>query len=464
MSRAEWQRTHRLAMWQACEETGDQEVVLSVLKGGFPINTDLDGSGTPGDYTPLHAACKSGFAEIVDLLIDGGANVNALANLDRTPLHIAALTDQPNCAAKLLEANSNVFLCDKDGLTALQLAKKYHPDSAVVGLLAEAERLASVRPKSPMLGPRKEAQLALEKELAEKNKQEAAPQGLHGGSHMPWKPRDRSELSVHNVGARGTHCNIKGSAIADPASHNTYYERVAIKNYKGDVIGHQGKFKVTDEHAHWHHAYVQYHTPGADYVHPRFKVPKPPTDTPEQHAIAELEEKIAELEKCQMRSHKPARAEQIAQLQRQHDALTKEGVWGDGSDQPAHVLENLTHDHDEEWLHWHWVDDARAPVAAAAISKDIGDDVTEHTTRGEASILGPKATTPKREDWEDWSEDYLHFTEEEKKHANNNKEHLQQIAHLKACQVRTFKPDREKEIARLQNEYDVSVRRQNRSR
>ena len=32
----------------------------------------------------------------------------------------------------------------QDGLTALQLAKKYHPDSAVVGLLAEAERLASV--------------------------------------------------------------------------------------------------------------------------------------------------------------------------------------------------------------------------------------------------------------------------------------------------------------------------------
>jgi len=214
MSRAEWQRMHRLAVWQACEETADEQVVLSALIGGFPINTDLDGTGTAGDYTPLHASSKSGFVGLVDLLIDKGANIHALANLERTPLHFAALCDHTACCSKLLEAKADVTRPDLEGKTALQLCQQYHPESSTTQLLLDAQAQTLIKPKSPMLGPRKQAQLELEFALAEASKRKETPKHMHGASHMPWQPRNNTGLTLFNVGVHGTKLHPQG-AVSD---------------------------------------------------------------------------------------------------------------------------------------------------------------------------------------------------------------------------------------------------------
>ena len=44
----------------------------------------------PGGLKPLHIACSKNNEDIVRILIEKGANVNATDNSGKTPLHIAA--------------------------------------------------------------------------------------------------------------------------------------------------------------------------------------------------------------------------------------------------------------------------------------------------------------------------------------------------------------------------------------
>ena len=123
MSKTERNNMNRLKMWQACEETGSVNTVKAVLATGFPINFDLDGSDLPGDYTALHAAARSGHGEIVTVLINKGASIEARANLGRTALHLAALSDRGDCAKLLLEAKCSILDKDAKGHTALDICR-----------------------------------------------------------------------------------------------------------------------------------------------------------------------------------------------------------------------------------------------------------------------------------------------------------------------------------------------------
>lgn len=61
-------------------------------------------------YTPLHVAAKNGNAELCKLLIDYGANVNAVTPSKMTPLHISVLENHVHIVQLLLENNANVHL------------------------------------------------------------------------------------------------------------------------------------------------------------------------------------------------------------------------------------------------------------------------------------------------------------------------------------------------------------------
>lgn len=217
MSRDEYAKKHRMAFWNACEETGDQKTVLEILGNGFPVNTDLDGTGTPGDYTGLHAACTSGFADLVDLLVDKRANLNAKANKDRTALHLAAKNDKPDCVQKLLDAGADPFPKDAGGKTAMQLAEQFCPRSDAIALLAEAEKKAFEKPKSPMLNPRKQIQLKAELEAlaAAEASVVVVPGHMPGACHLPWTPTNNDQINIFNVGAHGSKRPCKGSVFED---------------------------------------------------------------------------------------------------------------------------------------------------------------------------------------------------------------------------------------------------------
>lgn len=96
------------------------------------VNSKLDGAsrnlGTsnrimlPIGYTPLHAAAAYARYEMIDLLLEYGANINARTSHGTTPLHLAINSRQPGAVALLLVHGANKEIKTVVGLTPLHWA------------------------------------------------------------------------------------------------------------------------------------------------------------------------------------------------------------------------------------------------------------------------------------------------------------------------------------------------------
>lgn len=65
---------------------GRKDVVEFLLQNGANVHARDDGG-----LIPLHNACSFGHAEVVNMLLSHGADSNARDNWDYTPLHEAAI-------------------------------------------------------------------------------------------------------------------------------------------------------------------------------------------------------------------------------------------------------------------------------------------------------------------------------------------------------------------------------------
>ena len=83
-------------------------------------------------WTPLHQAARQGHVEIVRLLCDRGADVEACCNGGYRPLHHAAFNDHLSVVKVLIEENADINSRDDcDGRTALRFARDGNkPDMA----------------------------------------------------------------------------------------------------------------------------------------------------------------------------------------------------------------------------------------------------------------------------------------------------------------------------------------------
>jgi ankyrin repeat protein len=92
---------------------------------------DKDGS------TPLHCAVWKGHAEVVAVLIEAGANVNAENENEHwgtTPLHAAAHANQAAIAQLLIDRGAKINARDKEGRTPM-FHTTFHKAKAVAKLL-----------------------------------------------------------------------------------------------------------------------------------------------------------------------------------------------------------------------------------------------------------------------------------------------------------------------------------------
>jgi ankyrin repeat protein len=116
----------------------DVSTLIALLEGGADPNL-LDG---PVPYHPLDYAALHGRAEMAELLIAFGADMNAKDNLrGETPLHyaIAACQFAPHghleVAQLLIKRGADVNVRDDNGLTPLDHAKRYAPNAGMLQLL-----------------------------------------------------------------------------------------------------------------------------------------------------------------------------------------------------------------------------------------------------------------------------------------------------------------------------------------
>uniref|UniRef100_A0A0G4G1N7 Uncharacterized protein n=1 Tax=Chromera velia CCMP2878 TaxID=1169474 RepID=A0A0G4G1N7_9ALVE len=69
---------------------GSVEVVKMLLQVGAGLEACREVVGDLGEERALHIACREGRPELAEILVDGGAEVNAVTNLGLTPLYYAA--------------------------------------------------------------------------------------------------------------------------------------------------------------------------------------------------------------------------------------------------------------------------------------------------------------------------------------------------------------------------------------
>ncbi|XP_050815258.1 poly [ADP-ribose] polymerase tankyrase-2 isoform X5 [Gopherus flavomarginatus] len=96
---------------------GRKEVVEYLLQSGANVHARDDGG-----LIPLHNACSFGHAEVVSLLLHHGADPNARDNWNYTPLHEAAIKGKTDVCIVLLQHGAEPAIRNTDGRTALDLA------------------------------------------------------------------------------------------------------------------------------------------------------------------------------------------------------------------------------------------------------------------------------------------------------------------------------------------------------
>jgi serine/threonine-protein kinase len=107
-------------LWRAADEGATDLAAALLASGAAEINWRHPQLGT----TALHRATFGGHEELARLLVESGANLNALSRSGATPLIYAALSGEDACAVFLLSANADPSIRLPDGGgTALEIAE-----------------------------------------------------------------------------------------------------------------------------------------------------------------------------------------------------------------------------------------------------------------------------------------------------------------------------------------------------
>jgi ankyrin repeat protein len=87
-------------------------------------------------WTPLHLAAFFGHLEAAKLLLESGADVRTVSHnaMKNTPLHAATAGRHADVALLLLEQGANPTTVDAGGYTPLQIAKQNQLDSVVAAM------------------------------------------------------------------------------------------------------------------------------------------------------------------------------------------------------------------------------------------------------------------------------------------------------------------------------------------
>lgn len=106
---------------------GNVRDVSDLLELGISVNVRMEG------MSPIHLAVDCGYADIIDLLADGGADIHEKPAPGITLLHLAVSKGHADAVDALLSLGLDVDAKDKEGLTPLyRAAEKDDIDTAEV--------------------------------------------------------------------------------------------------------------------------------------------------------------------------------------------------------------------------------------------------------------------------------------------------------------------------------------------
>lgn len=121
---------------EARNKAGESPLMIAALHGQLDMARELIAKGAdvnkPG-WTPLHYAATRGHLEIISLLLDNSAYIDAASPNGTTPLMMAASYGTPAAVKLLLDEGADPTLKNQQGLTAINFAQRANrQDSADV--------------------------------------------------------------------------------------------------------------------------------------------------------------------------------------------------------------------------------------------------------------------------------------------------------------------------------------------
>jgi ankyrin repeat protein len=103
------------------DSTKSLEAVNQLILGGADVNAKAS-----NHVTPLHLAVQKEHKDLVELLLDNGANLeDATTNLQRRPIHIAADQSNPAIMQLLIDRGAIIDATAYKGATALHIAASF---------------------------------------------------------------------------------------------------------------------------------------------------------------------------------------------------------------------------------------------------------------------------------------------------------------------------------------------------
>jgi len=124
--------------WAA--ERGDADIVAMLVDAG----ANVDATTRLGDYTPLLLAAKDGHAPVVELLLEAGADANRPTTTGTTPLMFAAASGVAEAVTALLDYGAEPNARESSrGETALDFAAAAGRDQAIRALTARGADVAA---------------------------------------------------------------------------------------------------------------------------------------------------------------------------------------------------------------------------------------------------------------------------------------------------------------------------------
>ena len=122
---------NRTTLLMTAANGGQEDIVQLLLnRGANPDKTDACG------ITPLSRASSKGHHSVVKLLLDSGANPNKAANNGNTPLYYASWRGHKKVAQLLMAHGANPNKAGEGGLTPLHMAAVYGHREVVKSLLS----------------------------------------------------------------------------------------------------------------------------------------------------------------------------------------------------------------------------------------------------------------------------------------------------------------------------------------